>query len=218
MSEVTQGSRLEFVHVEVVLCNVFFFFGDHMIGKCTRFPFGTAMGLHWGAGLERFPSRPVTLRFRGKVTISGANRGATWQPSEGAPQQTIPTAPRPSVPWPSFRPPSVFSHQALGKAPTWSATKASPGTTTASTARSARSLWPTSPLSTTPSRSTAPLAPRSCKKEAARTGAASLSDRFFGTLCNRLTEPPGYRVSPHPFRCLASSCFLKVHRPSAAAL
>ncbi|XP_020665975.3 four and a half LIM domains protein 1 isoform X3 [Pogona vitticeps] len=51
----------------------------------------------------------------------------------------------------------------LGKAPTWSATKASPGMTTASTARSAPSLWPTSPLSTTTSKSTAPLAPRSCR-------------------------------------------------------
>ncbi|KAH0630801.1 hypothetical protein JD844_004038 [Phrynosoma platyrhinos] len=64
-------------------------------------------------------------------------------------------------------------NRALEKAPTWSATKAIRGTITVSIARSAPSLWLTSPLSTMLSKFTAPLVPRSCKKRRRRRRAST---------------------------------------------
>uniref|UniRef100_G3PYX9 Four and a half LIM domains 1a n=1 Tax=Gasterosteus aculeatus TaxID=69293 RepID=G3PYX9_GASAC len=59
--------------------------------------------------------------------------------------------------------------QGSATAPTWCTTKASPGTSTASTARSAPCRWPASASSSTEITSSAPTAPRRCE---AREGAA----------------------------------------------
>nr|XP_015207082.1 PREDICTED: four and a half LIM domains protein 1 isoform X3 [Lepisosteus oculatus] len=57
----------------------------------------------------------------------------------------------------------VHCKQGSAEGPTWSPTRAAPGTTTASTARSAPSRWPTSASSFTATTSTAPTAPRNCE-------------------------------------------------------
>lgn len=59
--------------------------------------------------------------------------------------------------------PSCVSVQGLATAPMWSTMRDCPGTSTASTARSAPSPWPTSALSSMESTFIAPTVLRSCK-------------------------------------------------------
>ena len=61
----------------------------------------------------------------------------------------------------------LWSLQDSATAPTWWTTRATPGTTTASTARGAAWLWPTSASSSAGITSTAPTVPRSCELWAA---------------------------------------------------